>query len=114
METKHASEKNLCVNSEIRKDLKYLRQMKMKHDSTGLCHIISKREVHSNIDLQGIIKTQTTYQVKELAKEKTAQCEQKEGNEDQRENKRSMKPCTTVKDKTDKLFSQTHKEKEPK
>ena len=42
----------------------------MKHDSTGLCHIISKREVHSNIDLQGIIKTQTTYQVKELAKEK--------------------------------------------
>ena len=61
METKHASEKNLCV-SEIRKDLKYLRQM--KHDSTGLCHIISKREVHNNIDLQGIIKTQTTQPTK--------------------------------------------------
>ena len=30
MGTKHASEKNKCVNSEIKKELKYLRQMKMK------------------------------------------------------------------------------------
>ena len=30
MGTKHASEKNKCVNSEMKKELKYLRQMKMK------------------------------------------------------------------------------------
>ena len=30
METKHASEKNKCVNSEIKKELKYLRHMKVK------------------------------------------------------------------------------------
>ena len=33
VETKHDTEKNLRVNSEIKKESKYPRQMKMKHDS---------------------------------------------------------------------------------
>ena len=94
-----------------------------KHNSiqfTGLCQISSKREVHSNTDLQ---EKQTnkhlnklTYQLKELAKEKNNTTWTEEWNEDQRENKRSKKACSILRVKTDKNFppDPQKREKTPK
>ena len=80
MGTKHASEKNKCVNSEMKKELKYLRQMKMKTQLYNLLDSAKLVQRENFIAIQTFKKKkkkQVNLPIKRISKRKTAQHEQR-------------------------------------